>query len=176
MAGRGSSRRSGRATQRCWIGCARCAMAVRARLEAVADTHGPFPGVVIVLRSLVGAAVHNSQRAAVLSFMEEKGWYELRLIASEKRLSVRPENCRWQWIGWGCSTRTSGLRGPALWRQQSGRAEQRQSRSGMPARLWTHSTNGALTPRVSQLSHPEGGGGESGRPPSGRQRRGGWSP
>ena len=85
--------------------------AVIARMDQLYVAH-PFVGVVVIIQGLVQAAQHNGKRAAVISWKQDRGRFELELLApSSRRMFVREANFKVQIAPAGMAVTLSGLPG-----------------------------------------------------------------
>jgi ankyrin repeat protein len=102
---------------------------VVARLRAL-EAERPPVGAVAVVRGLVGAAEHNGQRAAVRRHLPTKGRFELELLASGQKISVKPANFELLIVLVGLAVEVRGLVGTAEHNGKRGVVESRVGENG----------------------------------------------
>jgi hypothetical protein len=103
--------------------------AVVQRLRALAAEQPPG-GAVAVVRGLVGAAEHNGQLAAVRRHLPGKARFELELLESGQKISVKPANFELVNVPVGLAVEVHGLVGAAEHNGKQGVVESRVGENG----------------------------------------------
>jgi hypothetical protein len=98
---------------------------LREVLQAERDVGGAPLGAVAVVRGLVGAAEHNSQRAAVRRYLPATGRFELELLESGQNIDVKPANFELVVVPVGLAVEVHGLVGAAEHNGKQGVVESR---------------------------------------------------
>jgi hypothetical protein len=99
-------------------------VAVVQRLRTVGAEQPPV-GAVARIHSLVGAPEHNGQRAAVRRHLPAKGRFELELLESGQKISVKPANFELVAVPVGLAVEVHGLVGAAEHNGKQGVVESR---------------------------------------------------